>query len=132
MNLDNLNDVQARPLDRGRRYFETMAWFESSDSATAAGMALAAIGYTWEQTPYVFDEEDGVLLTSTVYGVISGHTELDEGVAFGQLREIVAPLGGCDSYGFADAPSTQAERYKAWTGGNLADVQRAAPKARAS
>jgi hypothetical protein len=120
MNLDNLNEVQTARQTNRRRYFEAMAWFESPDKATEAGMALASVGYVFEQTPYVYDEKDGFLFSSTVYGVISG-TGLDEGAISSQLREIIAPLGGCDACGFEDAPTSQAERYKRWTGKDLAD-----------
>jgi hypothetical protein len=58
----------------GLRYFEIMATFQSPDDAKEAAVALAEVGYVFEQTPYVFDEEDGILLTPTVYGIISGHT----------------------------------------------------------
>ena len=51
-----------------------MAWFDSPDDAAEATADLAAAGYAFEITPYVFDEADGILLTPTVYGVISGYT----------------------------------------------------------
>jgi hypothetical protein len=122
MNLDKV-DLAARQTNY--RYFEVMAWFESPDDAAEAETALAAAGYAFEQTPYVFDEKDGFLLTPTVYRVIAGHTGLDEDAIFAQLLEIVAPFDSCDAFGFVDAPTSQVERYKQWTGGNLADMQRA-------
>jgi hypothetical protein len=102
-----------------------LAWFDSPDDAEEAKEALAAVGYAFEQTPYVFDEEDGFLITPTVYGVITGHTRLDESALFHQLLEIVRPFGECDACGFEDEPTTQAKRFKRWTsGGSLADVRR--------
>jgi hypothetical protein len=59
-----------------------------SDDAEEGAAALATAGYTFEVTPHVFDEEGGILLTPTVYGVISGHTGLDVDAIFAQLREI--------------------------------------------
>jgi len=106
------------------RYFEALAWFDSPDDAVEAETALAAAGYAFEKTPYVFDEVDGFLLTPTVYGVITGYTDKpDESALFDQLLEITA--GGCDACGFLDEPTTQAERFKTWTGRSLADVRRA-------
>jgi hypothetical protein len=142
--IDNLNEAQAerhgpfhaglaegsatetKPTRPDRRYFEALAWFDSPDDATEAEAALATVGYAFERTPYVFDEHNGFLLTPTVYGVITGYTdETDERALFHQLREIADPLGGCDACGFEDEPTTQAERFKTWTGRSLADVQRA-------
>ena len=143
MNLDtmNPNEVQARdvhhaglterpptetaPMRPDRRYFEALAWFDSPEDATEAKAALAAAGYAFEQTPYVFDEHNGFLIAPTVYGVISGYTGVNESVVFNQLLEIVGPFGECDDCGFRDAPTTQDQRYRRWTGGNLADVRRA-------
>jgi hypothetical protein len=144
MNLDNLNEAQAerhgpyhaglaerppteiKPTRPEPRYFEAMAWFDSPDDAAEAEEALAAAGFAFEQTPYVFDEKDGFLLTPTVYGTIAGYTDEPDGsVVFHRLRELIAPFGDCDSYGFLDEPTSQAKRYKTWTGGSLADVQRA-------
>jgi hypothetical protein len=102
-----------------------MAWFDSPDDAKEAKEALAAAGYAFEQTPYVFDENNGFLITPTVYGMITGYTGADGNAIFRQLREITGPFGGCDSCGFRDAPSSQDEQYKMWTGRSLADVQRA-------
>jgi hypothetical protein len=108
------------------RYFEAMAWFDSPNDVKEAETALAAAGYAFEQTPYIFDEHNGFLLTSTVYGVITGYTDKpEEEVIFRQLREITDPFGGCDACRFEDAPTSQAERYKMWTGRSLADVRRA-------
>jgi hypothetical protein len=45
------------------RYFETMVTFQSPDDAEEAAAALAEAGYAFEQTQYVFDEDDGILLT---------------------------------------------------------------------
>jgi hypothetical protein len=50
-----------------------MTWFDSPNDAAEAEADLAAAGYTFERTPYVFDEDDGILLTPTVYGVIFGY-----------------------------------------------------------
>jgi hypothetical protein len=118
--------AKIKPTRPEQRYFETMAWFDSPDDAEEAKAALAAAGYAFEQTPYVFDVSNGFLLTLTVYGVIAGYTdEPDAGEVFHQLREIICPFGDCDSYGFRDAPSSQDERYRTWTSGrNLADVRR--------
>jgi hypothetical protein len=103
-----------------------MAWFDSPDDAKEAKEALAAAGYTFEQTPYVFDEHNGFLISPTVYGVITGYTNKpDEHALFHQLLEIVRPFGECDNCGFEDEPTTQAKRFKTWTGRDLADVQRA-------
>jgi hypothetical protein len=140
-NLNNLNEAQAESYHAGLaerpptkeptrpepRYFEALAWLDSPDDATEAATALAAVGYAFERTPYVFDEDDGFLLTPTVYGVITGYTDKpDETALVGQLREIVGPFGEFDACGFEDKPTTQAERYKTWTSGrNLADVRRA-------
>ena len=130
MNLDtmNPNELQARdvhhaglterpptetaPMRPDRRYFEALAWFDSPDDAEEAEEALGAEGYAFEQTPYVFDEHDGFLITPTVYGVITGYTDKpDESALFHQLLEITA--GGCDACGFLDEPTTQAERSAA-------------------
>jgi hypothetical protein len=109
-----------------RRYFEAMAWFESPDDAEEAKEDLAAAGYAFEQTPYVFDVHNGFLLAPTVYGVITGYTdEPDADVICYQLRDIIRAFGDCDCCGFVDAPTTQAERYHQWTDRDLADVQRA-------
>jgi hypothetical protein len=103
-----------------------MAWFDSPDDAVEAKEALAAVGYVFEPTPYVFDVHNGFLLTPTVYGVISGYAgEPDVSAIFRQLREITGPFGDCDSFGFLAAPTSQAERYTWWTGRSLAGVQRA-------
>jgi hypothetical protein len=111
---------------RRRRYFEAMAWFDSPDDAVEAEAALAAAGYAFERTPYVFDEHNGFLITPAVYGVITGYTDkTNERAVFNQLLEIVGPFGECDDCGFRDEPTSQAKRYKRWTGGNLADVRRA-------
>jgi hypothetical protein len=100
------------------RYFESLAWFESPEDAEAAAAALAKAGYVFEPTPYVFDESDGVLRTSTVYGVISGHTSaVDEHALFAQLLELTGEFGNCDACGFLDAPTSQAERYRTWNYG---------------
>jgi hypothetical protein len=73
------------------RYFEALAWFDSPDDAVEAETALAAAGYAFEKTPYVFDEVDGFLLTPTVYGVITGYTDKpDASALFHQLIEITA------------------------------------------
>ena len=143
MNLDNLNEAQAerhgpyhaglaerppteiKPTRPGPRYFEALACFNSPEDAVEAKAALAAAGYAFERTPYVFDEHNGFLIAPTVYGVISGYTGVNESVVFNQLLEIVGPFGECDAFGFVDEPTTQAERYETWTGGSLADVQRA-------
>jgi hypothetical protein len=70
----------------------------------------------------VFDEDNGILLTPTVYGMISGCTlAADEIALFNQLLEITD--GSCDACGFLDAPTSQAERYHRWTGGSFSDVQ---------
>jgi hypothetical protein len=140
----NLNETQAEsyhtglaerpptatkaPIRPEPRYFEALAWFDSPEDATEAKEALAAAGYAFEPTPYVFDEHNGFLLTPTVYGVISGYTgyaETDEIALFTRLLEIIAPFGECDDCGFEDEPTTQDKRYKRWAGGNLADVRRA-------
>jgi hypothetical protein len=73
----------------------------------------------------VFDESDGILLTPSVYGVISGYVDagVDERALFRQLIEITGLYGTCDCCGFRDARTSQAERYKRWTGGSLADVR---------
>jgi hypothetical protein len=103
-----------------------MAWFDSPEDAKEAEEALAAAGYAFEQTPYVFDEHNGFLITPMVYGVIAGYTDKpDESAIFHQLLEIVGPFGECDACGFEDEPTSQAKRYKRWTGGSLADVRRA-------
>ena len=107
-----------------RRYFEALAWFDSPDDAEEAKAALAAVGYVFEQTPYVFDVHDGFLIAPTVYGVITGYTDKpDENALFIQLLEIIG--GSCDELDFRDAPTSQDERYKRWTGRSLADVRRA-------
>jgi hypothetical protein len=108
-----------------RRYFEALAWFDSPEDATEAKAALAAAGYTFEQTPYVFDVHEGFLIAPTVYGVITGYAGIDDMTLVHQLLEIIRPFGECDDCGFLDMPTSQAERYRRWTGGNLADVQRA-------
>jgi hypothetical protein len=146
-NLDNLNTVnpnQAQVEGHGSyhpglaerpptkeptrpesRYFEALAWLDSPDDAAEAETALAAVGYAFEQTPYVFDEVDGFLLTPTVYGVITGYTDKPESALAGHLREIIAAFGECDDCGFEDKPTSQAKRFKRWTsGGNLEDVRR--------
>jgi hypothetical protein len=110
----NIDKTQVRQIN----YFEMMAWFENPDNAAETAADLAAAGYIFEQTPYVFDEYNGILLTSIVYGVISGHTTLDSNALFDRLREIVGPYGSCDSLGFLDAPRTQVERCHHWTGGS--------------
>jgi hypothetical protein len=121
----DLNETQATP-QTDLRYFEMMAWFDSPDDAEEATAALAAVGYSFEITPYVYDDLDGVLLTPTVYGFISGYTSAaDESVLFSHLKEITRPYGGCDCCGFCDAPSSQTDRYYRWTGGNLAAVRAA-------
>ena len=107
-----------------RRYFEALAWFDSPEDATEAKAALAAVGYAFEQTPYVFDVHNGFLLAPTVYGVIAGYTgKPDENALFIQLLEIIG--GSCDELDFRDEPTSQDERYRRWTGRSLADVQRA-------
>jgi hypothetical protein len=116
--------TKTKPTRPEHRYFEAMAWFDSPDDATEAETALAAAGYAFEQTPYVFDEHDGFLISPTVYGVITGYTGVDESAVFNQLLEIVAPFGSCDACGFVDEPTSQAKRYKMWTGRSLADVHR--------
>jgi hypothetical protein len=94
-----------------------MVTFQSPDDAEEAAAALAEVGYTFEQTPYVFDEDGGILLTPAVYGVITGYTSAaDERALFAQLIEITGPFGTCDCCGFRDVPTSQAERYKRWTG----------------
>ena len=65
--------TKTTPTRSERRYFEAMAWFDSPDDAKEAEEALAVAGYAFEQTPYVFDEDNGFLLTPTVYRVITGY-----------------------------------------------------------
>ena len=123
---DKSETTETKPTRRPehRRYFEALAWFDSPEDATEAKAALAAAGYAFEQTPYVFDEDDGFLLTPTVYGVITGYTDKpDEMSVFNQLLDLVG--GSCDACGFEDEPTTQAHRFKRWTGRSLADVRRA-------
>ena len=111
---DKSETTETKPTRRPehRRYFEALAWFDSPDDAEEAEEALGAEGYAFEQTPYVFDEHDGFLITPTVYGVITGSTDKpDESALFHQLLEITA--GGCDACGFLDEPTTQAERSAA-------------------
>jgi hypothetical protein len=116
--------TETKPTRPEPRYFEALAWFDSPDDAKEAEEALAAAGYAFEQTPYVFDEDDGFLLTPTVYGVITGYTDKpDEMSVFNQLLDLVG--GSCDACGFEDEPTTQAHRFKRWTGRSLADVRRA-------
>ena len=117
--------TKTKPTRPEHRYFEALAWFDSPGDAVEAKATLAAAGYAFERTPYVFDEHNGFLIAPTVYGVISGYTGVNESVVFNQLLEIVGPFGECDAFGFVDEPTTQAERYETWTGGSLADVRRA-------
>ena len=117
--------TKTKPTRPEHRYFEALAWFDSPGDAVEAKATLAAAGYAFERTPYVFDEHNGFLIAPTVYGVISGYTGVNESVVFNQLLEIVGPFGECDDCGFRDAPTTQDQRYRRWTGGNLADVRRA-------
>ena len=130
----NLNETQACQTDL--RYFETMAWFESPGDAEEATAALAAAGYSFEITPYVFDDSDGILLTPTVYGVITGYVGagVDEHALFHQLIELARPYGTCDSFGFLEAPTSQAERYHLWTGGTapLPETAAATPSSAAT
>jgi hypothetical protein len=63
--MANLDEVDLAAHQTNRRYFEVTPWFESPDDAAEAETALAAVGYAFEQTPYVFDEKDGFLLTPT-------------------------------------------------------------------
>jgi hypothetical protein len=115
-------------LQTGFRYFEVMAWFDSPDDAEEVTEALAYAGYAFELTPHVFDEEDGILLTPSVYGVISGYIETGESsTVFHRLREIIRPFGDCDSCEFRDAPTSQAERYTRWTGKSAGPEMAAAP-----
>jgi hypothetical protein len=118
----NLNEVQAT-RQTNHRYFEALAWFDSPDDAAEAKAALATAGYTFEQTPFVFDEDNGFLITPTVYGVITGYTGVDESAVFHQLLEITGPFGSCDACGFLDVPTSQAERYKRWTSRSPADAR---------
>jgi hypothetical protein len=55
-----MSDLVADPATRqtDRRYFETMVTYLSPEDAEEAAAALAEVGYTFEQTRYVF-EQDG-------------------------------------------------------------------------
>jgi hypothetical protein len=54
--------TEIEPAEPEPRYFEAMAWFDSPDDAEEAKEALAAAGYAFETTPYVFDESARWLL----------------------------------------------------------------------
>jgi hypothetical protein len=52
--------------------------------------------------------------------MITGYTSAkSESALFTQLIELTDPYGTCDACGFRDAPTSQAERYRRWTGESM-------------
>jgi hypothetical protein len=95
-----------------KRYFEAWACFLNPLDAARATVDLADNGYTFEQTPDVTDDAT----PAAVFGVVTGRTTLSQSEIFEYITAIVAPYGIADECGFADKPTSHAERFERHTG----------------
>jgi hypothetical protein len=100
------------------KYFEASVLFDDPATAMEAARVLIIEGYDFERTVGVRNEADGVVLTPTVYGFVSGWTYVDIDDLKDKLDQIINPFDGfIVEWGFEDRPSTSDERYARWTRG---------------
>jgi hypothetical protein len=82
------------PVREEPKAFEASAMFDCPADAADAAVALRCFGYELRLNPNLVDEDDGVILTPTVFGVIRGVTNLTEDEIVEELWELVRGLRG--------------------------------------